>query len=579
MGIYGALTTSVAGLSAQAFALQNISGNIANSQTTAYKAVNTNFSDIVTSVGSTVQESNAGSVRAVSSPTNTVQGSVNSTGVATNMAINGQGYFQVQQLVGETDGSETFSGTNVYTRTGDFSMDKQGYLVNGSGAALMAIPIDPATGNPVGDTAQLLQISTGYLKANPTSTITYQANLPASPSVGLINRNAYTTDPTPVGTAASSAVQATTTGTAYTPIDTTASASGYSFNIGDGTNTANVTMSGNGPVSGSTTWTAADVASAINTAAAAASPAVGISASVSGSDLVLTSTAASTSTSTPTVSISNIPTAIASDLGFGTSGTTAMGTPAYAAGTGVIAAQDNSTFQSQSLAGSSTTAYTSDGTAVNVQMRWAETANSPPTWSLYYQSNASATGSQAMWTNTGTSVVFNSNGALVTPSDGKISVPNMTVNGTNLGNISMNFGTTGLTQYDSATGVVDVSTLNQNGYTSGSLTTVSVNSQGQVVASYSNGQQVPIAQVPLYKFNNPASLNLQSGGIYTPTDDSGAAVKMTSTDITGGALEASNTDIATQFSQMIVTQQAYSANSKIITTANTMMQDVMDIIR
>jgi len=580
------MNTSVAGLTAQAFALQNISGNIANSQTTAYKAIGTNFDDIVESVGATAQTGLAGSVQAVSVPSNTTQGAVNATGVATNMAINGEGYFQVQQLVGQTDGSETFSGTNVYTRAGDFTMDKQGYLVNGEGAALMAIPIDPSTGNPVGDTASLLQISTGYLKANATTAITYEANLPATPSSGLINPNAYTTNPEPIGTPATNAVQASLSSSSISSL-TVPQNETYSFTISDGTNNATVSLAG-GTSAGGTTFTPAQIASAINSAVSSGSPsAVEVSASASGAGspatLTLASTFASSSTSTPTVSVSDIvaPTGTSqTDIGFGSSGGTASGTPAYSAGTGVIAAQDNTTFQSQSLAGSSTTAYTSDGTAVNVQMRWAEVSSSPtPTWNLFYQSNSSATGTQAMWTNTGTAVTFNSNGAMVTPSNGTITVPNMTINGAQLGKVNLNFGTGGLTQYDSAAGTVDVSTLSQNGYTSGSLTTVGVNNQGEVTASYTNGQQIPIAQVPLYKFNGTSALTVQSGGIYVPNDETGAAVKMASTDITGGSLEASNTDIATQFSQMIVTQQAYSANSKIITTANSMMQDVMDIIR
>ena len=212
-------------------------------------------------------------------------------------------------------------------------------------------------------------------------------------------------------------------------------------------------------------------------------------------------------------------------------------------------------------------------------MRWAKVAASPATWNLFYQSNASATGSATMWTNTGQSVVFNSAGAMSSPTSGKINIPNLSVGGTNLGSIDIKFGTTGLTQYDSAAQTVNVSTLNQDGYTSGSLTSVGVDDQGRVTASYSNGQQVPVASVPLYKFNGEYALKRESGGVFVPTDASGSAVKMATTSISGASLEGSNTDIASEFSKMIVTQQAYSANSKIITTANSMMQDVMNIIR
>jgi flagellar hook protein FlgE len=565
-------------LAAQAFALQNISGNIANSQTTAYKSIGTNFNDIVESVGSTAATSIAGSVQAVSVPSNTIQGSVNSTGVSTNMAINGQGYFQVQEKVGETDGSETFSGTNVYTRAGDFTMDKQGYLVNGSGAALMAIPIDPSTGNPVGDTAQLLQISTGYLKANATTQITYQANLPATPTSGILDPSKFTVNPT--NTASAATVSATAS---YTPIDFPSGTDTVTFNVTDASNATSypITLQGGAAAvtagyatsdgSGGYTVSLSQALASINNQLTGST----ITASSNNGAIVLTSSVKGSTSGITVGAISGTTATEKTDVGFTLTGQTAVGTnPAN-----VVEAQDNTTFQSQSLAGSSTTAYTTDGTAVNVQMRWAKVSSSPATWNLFYQSNTTATGTAPMWTNTGTSAVFGPTGALNSPTNGQLTVSNMTVDGAQLGTVKLNFGSTGLTQYDSAAGTVDVSTLSQNGYTSGSLTTVGVDNQGRVTASYTNGQQVPIASVPLYKFNGTSALTVQSGGIYVPNDQTGSAIKMASTDITGGSLEASNTDIATQFSQMIVTQQAYSANSKIITTANSMMQDVMNIIR
>eukprot|EP01037_Dinobryon_pediforme_P024504 gene24504-26324_t len=117
MGLFGALNTAVAGLQAQSFALENISGNIANSQTTAYKRVDTTFADIVDSVGVSAAQQISGSVRALSRPMNSLQGAVTTSGVPTNMAINGDGYFQVQSQIGQSDGSTVFSGTDVYTRT------------------------------------------------------------------------------------------------------------------------------------------------------------------------------------------------------------------------------------------------------------------------------------------------------------------------------------------------------------------------------------------------------------------------------------------------------------------------------
>src|SRR5580658_10388098 len=121
MGIFDALTTAVAGLQAQSFAQQNISGNIANSQTTGYKETDTNFEDLV-SAASQGQQTSSG-VTAGSVATNTVQGTIQSTSVSTDMAINGDGYFVVAQPTGEADNKPVFSGVSDYTRAGDFQLN------------------------------------------------------------------------------------------------------------------------------------------------------------------------------------------------------------------------------------------------------------------------------------------------------------------------------------------------------------------------------------------------------------------------------------------------------------------------
>ena len=118
MGLFDALTTAVGGLQAQSFALQNISGNIANSQTTGFKETDTSFDALVASAAEGEQTS--GSVIAGSVATNTVQGSIQSATVSTNMAINGDGYFVVGQPTSFSDNQPVFSGINDYTRRGDF---------------------------------------------------------------------------------------------------------------------------------------------------------------------------------------------------------------------------------------------------------------------------------------------------------------------------------------------------------------------------------------------------------------------------------------------------------------------------
>ena len=90
MGIFDALNTAVAGLQSQSFALQNISGNIANSQTTGYKETDTFFEDLVSAAALGQQTANG--VTAGSRSTNTVQGTIQSSSVSTDMAVNGDGW-------------------------------------------------------------------------------------------------------------------------------------------------------------------------------------------------------------------------------------------------------------------------------------------------------------------------------------------------------------------------------------------------------------------------------------------------------------------------------------------------------
>src|SRR5437763_14710680 len=114
MGIFGALTTAVTGLRAQSFALENISGNIANSQTTAFKRVDTSFEDLIPD--NIPSRQLAGTVVATSRATNTVQGDFQSASIGTFMAINGDGFFVVQKPSSFTDGRPPFDGSDLYTR-------------------------------------------------------------------------------------------------------------------------------------------------------------------------------------------------------------------------------------------------------------------------------------------------------------------------------------------------------------------------------------------------------------------------------------------------------------------------------
>ena len=294
MGIFDALTTAVTGLQAQSVALQNVSGNIANSQTTGYKETDTSFEDLVTAAAQSQQV--AGSVTTSSQATNSVQGAIQNTSVSTDMAINGNGYFVVAQPQSTSDNQPVFSGTDLFTRRGDFQQNQNGYLVNGAGYYLMGIPVDPTTGNPIGSVPQVLQFSNNFMPANATTAIDYEANLPSYPQTPdantsipgseLLNPADYTANPV-----AGAPTPAKITGNAAKLSPDAAATETGTANLATLSATAG-TLVINGT---SITINAGDSASAVVSDINGETPATGVTASLNGSNnLVLTSADATT---------------------------------------------------------------------------------------------------------------------------------------------------------------------------------------------------------------------------------------------------------------------------------------------
>ena len=181
MGIFDALTTAVAGLQAQSFALQNISGNIANSQTTGYKETDTSFQDLV-SAAAAGQQTAGRRHRGFGRHQHGAGRRSRARAVSTDMAINGDGFFVVSKPTGFTDNQPVFNGVSDYTRAGNFQLNANGNLVNGAGYYLMGIPVNATTGNPEGSVPQVLQFNNNFVPAQETTQIQYQANLPSAPA-------------------------------------------------------------------------------------------------------------------------------------------------------------------------------------------------------------------------------------------------------------------------------------------------------------------------------------------------------------------------------------------------------------
>jgi flagellar hook protein FlgE len=655
MGIFDALTTAVAGLQAQSFALQNISGNIANSQTTGYKETDTSFEDLVSAA--TQGQQTSGGVTAGSVATNTAQGTINSTTVSTDMAINGDGWFVVAQPTGSSDNQPQFSGVSDYTRAGDFQMDSNGYLVNGSGYYLMGLPISSTTGNPVGSSPQVLQFDNDFVPAQETTTIQYGANLPATPTVGVINPSNFEANPlagAPVaaqiaGTGGTLEADALAVGTgtqaglaSATTLSSLGINAGDTVTVDDGTNTTTYTSTG--------TDTVGNLVSAINGGTAA------VTASLSGGNLVLTGknytssitvggTAASdigfgagansfSPTNLLTQSAVSTGQTLTVSAGGGSAQTITFGTGAGQVATlaqlqtaiqglsgvngtvdtangditltaidptqtltvggtasaakfgiqnltavpanGTVIGADSTTFNNESVDGGSITAYDTEGNPVDVQFRWAQTGAG--SWQLFYQTNTTATGTEPAWQNAGTTFTFDSSGKL-TPAVASVNLQNLTVNGDSLGNVQLQFSSEGLTQYASSNGTAQVSQLQQNGFAAGQLQSISVDSQNQIVGTFSNGQTIPLAQITLASFNGENSLEALNGEAYAATADSGPPIYGATGKIVGSSLESSNVDISTQFSNLIVAQQAYSANARVMSTADQMIQSLLQVIQ
>ena len=465
MDVFTALQTAVSGLKAQSFSLDNISGNIANSQTTGYKRIDTSFVDLIAEQ-QTPSRQVAGSVGAYSRLTTTIQGSFDATDIGTNMALNGDGFFVVQTKSSDAAGQPTFQTGDKYTRRGDFAPDKDGYLVNGGGSYLKGTTINPATGQVSSEGP--VRVSTSLLAAKPTTSITYSANLPKTPA------------------------------------------------------TTNV------------------------------------SADLPGSELL------------PTAGFANNPPG------------------ANPIGPAAVMPNEESLLLDNSILGPSLTLYSASGGPVSLATRWAKVDNATTgagdVWNLFYLANSTATSMTTppvpKWINAGTDFTFNASGQLTSPAATSTPIPDVTIDGANLGPISLNYGAGGLTQYNTADGRVTTNTQQKDGYASGSLLSTQVGDDGTISGTYSNGSTLALARINVVQFANSDGLKSDSYGNYEQTLGSGPALLgLKGTTIIGGNVERSNTDIAGEFSKMIVTQQAYSANTKVMSTAQDMMSALINIIR
>ncbi len=227
--------------------------------------------------------------------------------------------------------------------------------------------------------------------------------------------------------------------------------------------------------------------------------------------------------------------------------------------------------------------YDSQGGARPMQLAFVKTAADTWAYEISYQGPVADIGGAGNNPVQSGTIVFNADGTLAVPPTASFNVPWAASTGLLSQPITVTFGGAGLsngvTQFDSPSALT---AANIDGAPYGSLTGVSVDDQGYVTALFDNGIEKRVFKIPLATFVDPDALAPVAGNAYQLTDASGNATVLEAKTggagaISSNALEASTVDLATEFSDLITTQRAYSAATRIITTADQMLQELMQI--
>lgn len=246
-------------------------------------------------------------------------------------------------------------------------------------------------------------------------------------------------------------------------------------------------------------------------------------------------------------------------------------------GAGAIDPADDTTYNYTA----SSQIYDSLGESHLITAYWRLVNDATNTWSMAYTTD----GDPTTITPIGGNLVFDTEGNLPdTNGDGTPDPVTFAINLPDWGNgstanlpMDLNFD---CTQYDSESIVIGT---NQNGYATGELTNVSIDGNGIVVASYSNGRKVNISQLVLAKFQNAGGLQLAGSNHYIATSEVGTIrVGLPGPElgkVFTNSLEQSNVDMGQEFVKMITTQRGFQANSKIITTVDEMLSELINLKR
>jgi flagellar hook protein FlgE len=218
----------------------------------------------------------------------------------------------------------------------------------------------------------------------------------------------------------------------------------------------------------------------------------------------------------------------------------------------------------------STTVYDSLGNAYPATMYFTQTA-APNVWAVNMTVNGTQVGAAQ-------DLTFSNTGAQTVPAGGGLTFAGFNPpDGGQAMTMNFNFGQT--TQYGGAFGVTSIT---QNGYATGQLSTVAIDPSGIVSAVYTNGRSTELGQLAMANFPNPQGLKQLGDTNWSQTFTSGNVVQGTASSagfgsIQSGALESSNVDLTTELVNMITAQRSFDANAQVITTANQESQTVIGI--
>jgi len=562
----------LSGLDASSAALATTANNLANLNTVGYKDQQIQFADLFyqnlgsDGAGDPVQR--GAGVQVSSQPTDFTQGDVTSTGIDTDVAINGNGFFVVEH-----------NGVETYARAGNFEVGTDNLLETSAGQDVLGYA---AVNGVVSTSAGLSSLALGAGIASPavvTTNVSLTSNLDATAAPG----SQYSTQAT-IYDSLGAAHEVTFT---YTNADVPAQAA-VPVQAATGTLTSSGTPPSNGDqvTVGGTTYT-------FETA---------LGASTSANEVLIGASA--------TAAMANLVNAI--------NGNTADSNGDGAAGYGTLTTANASATAADTIPGSLMTLTASTtGTAGNsVALTGGSTFTASGTGDLAGGVNAAAavppvvntwtynvtlpaadvSGATAPVSLASGTLIFNGDGTLqtVTPTAGSASATNPTItipttaapqpvftDGANPLTFTWNlFDTNGAGLVTQTASASSTTSIQQNGAASGTLQNFSIGSDGTITGSFSNGTTAVVGQIALASFADEQGLSRNGDNTYSPTLASGQPSVGAPTSgglgsITGGSLEQSNVDIATEFANLIVAQRSYEANARVVTTFDQIAQDTI----